>query len=284
MPYPFQIVQGDGDIMFVYEYATSNRTVRMTNHLDPKEVLVDQWLGWSNGRWEGDTLVVDVFGQIRDTWLDRAGNHHNGMTVEERYTPMTENHIWYEATITDPRTFSRPWKIAMPLYRRMEPNAEIYEYKCVEFAEPLLYGELLKEPTVAGAAIAAGAHALAHHSFASEFDANRPVEVVGVVKEMRFSNPHSWIYLTVKTDSGEVQDWAFEGAAPNALLRRGFNRDSLPAGTEVRIRGFQARDRTNRAAGTQVTLVATGLRLFVGSTGVGTPGDPTVEGGGGAEQ
>jgi hypothetical protein len=146
MPYPFQIVQGDGDLMFVYEYATSNRTVRMTNHLNPQEVVVDQWLGWSNGRWEGDTLVVEVFGQIRDTWLDRAGNHHNGMTVEERYTPMTENHLWYEATITDPRTFLRPWKIAMPLYRRMEPNAEIFEYKCVEFAEPLLYGELLKEP------------------------------------------------------------------------------------------------------------------------------------------
>jgi hypothetical protein len=146
MPYPFQIVQGDGDMMFIYEYATSNRTVRMSNHLNPQEVLVDQWLGWSNGRWEGDTLVIDVFGQIRDTWLDRAGNHHNGMTVEERYTPMTENHLWYEATITDPRTFSRPWKVAMPLYRRMEPNAEIFEYKCVEFAEPLLYGELLKEP------------------------------------------------------------------------------------------------------------------------------------------
>jgi hypothetical protein len=146
MPYPFQIVQGDGDIMFIYEYATSNRTVRMTNHLNPQEVLVDQWLGWSNGHWEGDTLVVEVFGQIRDTWLDRAGNYHQGMTVTERYTPMTENHLWYEATITDPRTYSRPWKIAMPLYRRMEPNAEIFEYKCVELAEPLLYGELLKEP------------------------------------------------------------------------------------------------------------------------------------------
>jgi hypothetical protein len=73
---------------------------------------------------------------------------------------------------------------------------------------------------VSGAALAAGVPALAHHSFASEFDANRPVEVVGVVKEMRFSNPHSWIYITVKTDSGEIQDWAFEGAAPNALLRR----------------------------------------------------------------
>jgi hypothetical protein len=131
----------------------------------------------------------------------------------------------------------------------------------------------------AAAMLAAGVPAVAHHSFASEFDANRPVEVVGVVKEMRFSNPHSWIYLTVKTDSGEVQDWAFEGAAPNALLRRGFNRDSLPPGTEIRIRGFQARDRTNRAAGTEFTLVKDGSRLFVGSTGVGTPGDPTVEGG-----
>jgi hypothetical protein len=146
LPYPFQIVQGDGDIMFVYEYATSNRTVRMTNHLDPKQVLVDQWNGWSNGRWEGDTLVIDVFGLIPDTWLDRAGNFHQGMTVTERYTPMGENHIQYSATITDPRTFSRPWTISMPLYRRMEPDAAIFEYKCVELAEPLLYGELLKEP------------------------------------------------------------------------------------------------------------------------------------------
>jgi hypothetical protein len=146
LPYPFQIVQGDGDIMFVYEYATSNRTVRMSNHYDPKQILVDQWLGWSNGRWEGDTLVIDVFGLIADTWLDRAGNFHQGMTVTERYTPMSDSHLWYEATITDPRTFSRPWKIAMPLYKRMEPNAEIFEYKCVELAEPLLYGELLKEP------------------------------------------------------------------------------------------------------------------------------------------
>jgi hypothetical protein len=133
---------------------------------------------------------------------------------------------------------------------------------------------------VATPTLIVGVPAVAHHSFASEFDASRPVEVLGIVKEMRFSNPHSWIYITVKTDSGEIQDWAFEGAAPNALLRRGYNRDSLPPGTEIRIRGFQARDRTNRAAGTQVTLVKDGSRLFVGSTGVGTPGDPTVEGGG----
>jgi hypothetical protein len=144
---PLQIVQGDGDIMFVYEYATSNRPVRMSNHLNPDEVLVEQWSGWSNGHWDGDTLVVDVFGQISDTWFDRAGNFHGpGMKVTERYTPIGADHLQYEATIDDPTTFERPWKISMPLYRRVEPNAEIYEYKCVEFAEPLLYGELLKDP------------------------------------------------------------------------------------------------------------------------------------------
>jgi hypothetical protein len=147
MPYPFQIVQGDGDLMFVYEYATSNRTVRMKNPLNPDDVLVEQWSGWSNGHWDGDTLVVDVFGQISDTWFDRAGNFHGaGMKVTERYSPIDADHLQYEATIDDPTTFSRPWKISMPLYRKVERNAEIYEYKCVEFAEPLMYGDLLKDP------------------------------------------------------------------------------------------------------------------------------------------
>lgn len=144
MPHAFQIVQGDGDMLFVYEYATSNRTIRMSNHLSPDEVLVDQYLGWSNGRWDGDTLVVEVFGQ-QPSWLDRAGNFHHG-TVTERFTPLGENHILYEATIDDPVNFTRPWTISMPLYRKIEPHAEIFEYKCVEFVEPLLYGDLLKEP------------------------------------------------------------------------------------------------------------------------------------------
>ena len=114
---------------------------------------------------------------------------------------------------------------------------------------------------------------LAHHSFAAEFDADRPLEVEGVVKEMRFSNPHSWIYITVTLKSGEKQDWAVEGAAPNALLRRGFSKASLPAGTEVRVRGYQARDRTNRLAGSNIVLKKTGEKLFVGSQGTGAPGE-----------
>ncbi|WP_428098970.1 DUF6152 family protein [Candidatus Rariloculus sp.] len=110
----------------------------------------------------------------------------------------------------------------------------------------------------------------AHHSFASEFDANRPIELTGIVKEMRFSNPHSWIYIEVTIETGEVQEWAIEGAAPNALLRRGFSRNSLPAGTEIHVRGFQARDRTFRAAGRDIVL-EDGSRLLVGSAGIGAP-------------
>lgn len=118
-------------------------------------------------------------------------------------------------------------------------------------------------PTVAFLALLPAIPTLAHHSFNAEFDVKRPIVIRGVVQRMEFSNPHSWIYLTVKTDAGEMQEWAVEGAAPNALLRRGFNRASLPAGTEVTIRGFQARDRTNRAAGRDVTL-PDGSKLFVG--------------------
>jgi hypothetical protein len=110
----------------------------------------------------------------------------------------------------------------------------------------------------------------AHHSFNAEFDVSRPVMLRGVVQRMEFSNPHSWIYVEVTTDTGEVQEWAVEGAAPNALLRRGFNRNSLPPGTQVSIRGFQARDRSFRAAGRDVTL-PDGSKLFVGDSGAGAP-------------
>jgi hypothetical protein len=120
--------------------------------------------------------------------------------------------------------------------------------------------------------------ALAHHSFAAEFDASRPIKLTGVVKRMEFSNPHSWLYLEVKTDSGDVQEWAVEGAAPNALLRRGWNRNSLPAGTVVNVQGFQARDRSFRAAGRNVTF-PDGSSLFVGSVGIGAPDEGEGAGG-----
>jgi hypothetical protein len=144
MPYPFQIIQGAEDILFIYEYAGGNRTVHMTNHT---ESPVDSWMGWSNGRWEGDTLVVEVKSFSDQSWFDRAGNHHSdALTVTERYgLAPGGSRITYEARIEDPKTFTRPWTIRMPLYRRVEPNVQLLEYNCVEFSEELLYGDLKKK-------------------------------------------------------------------------------------------------------------------------------------------
>jgi hypothetical protein len=146
MPYPFQIVQSTerNDILVTYEFASASRIVHMSAH---QESPVDAWMGWSNGRWDGDTLVVDVTGFVDQTWFDRAGNYHSGaLHVVERYTPLGPDVIQYEATIEDPNVFTRAWKMIMPLYRRVEQNAQLIEYKCVEFAEELLYGHLSKEP------------------------------------------------------------------------------------------------------------------------------------------
>lgn len=144
LPFPFRIVQSDGDILFAYEFASANRIVYMSNH---QESPVDTWMGWSNGRWDGDTLVIEVTGHNDQTWFDRAGNHHgNQMKVTERYTLVDPNHIEYEATIEDPETFSRAWKLSLPLYRRLDRNVQLLEFKCVEFAEELLYGDLVKKP------------------------------------------------------------------------------------------------------------------------------------------
>ena len=153
MPYPFQIVQGQEWILMKFEYAGGLRTIYMTNH---QEAPADTWMGWSNGRWEGDTLVVDTTGFIeKDTlshldtrWLDRAGNFHSGaLHVVERFTRVSADRLHYEVTLEDPKVFTRPWKISMPLYRRAEPNVRLLEYGCVEFVVEMLYGHLRKKPS-----------------------------------------------------------------------------------------------------------------------------------------
>jgi len=143
LPFPFQIVQGTDKIVITYEYAGAVRVI----HMDKvPESPVDTWMGHSVGRWEGDTLVVDVTSFNDQTWFDRAGNFHSdALRVVERYTPLSPYHLNYEATIEDKNVFTRPWKMSMPLYRRLEKGAQLVAFKCVEFSEELLYGDLRKK-------------------------------------------------------------------------------------------------------------------------------------------
>jgi len=142
LPFPFQIIQGNRDVLFAYEFATANRVVNV-GHSDP--AVVPTWMGTSNGRWEGDTLVVEVTGNNELAWYDRAGNYRSTeTTVTERFTMVGEDRIDYEATMTDPSLYSRPWTIRMPLYRRAEAGAQLLEFKCVPFSEELIYGHLVK--------------------------------------------------------------------------------------------------------------------------------------------
>jgi len=113
----------------------------------------------------------------------------------------------------------------------------------------------------------------AHHSFAAEFDGSKPVTLKGTVTKMEWTNPHAWLHVDVKGPDGKVVEWLIEGGAPNALLRRGWNRESVAAGTAILVQGFRARDGSNRASGGDVTL-PDGKKLFIGSTGTGAPGDP----------
>ena len=144
MPYPFQIFQTAKYIMIVHEFANAVRTIYMDN---PGPSPGDNWMGWSVGHWEGDTLVVDVTAFMEQTWFDRAGNFHSdALHVVERYTPRSPDTMLYEATIEDAKVFARPWKISLPLYRHVEKNAQLLEFKCVPFAEEVLYGPLRKHP------------------------------------------------------------------------------------------------------------------------------------------
>lgn len=144
MPYPFQIVQSADNILFTYEYASASRVVRMNS---TAQSPAPAWMGWSTGRWDGESLVIEVVDHMEDTWFDRAGNYHSdALKVTERYTALDANTLQYQATIEDPKVFSKPWTISMPLYRRRDPNMQLMEYKCVEFAEELMYGHLRKKP------------------------------------------------------------------------------------------------------------------------------------------
>ena len=144
LPFPFQIIQSSEHIVMAYEFANANRVVYMNR---PNfEAPIFSWMGHSRGYFEGDSLVIDVTDQVPDSWLDHAGNHHtDALRVTERYTHIGPNALIYEATLADPNVYTRPWTIRLPLYRRLDSNMQLLEFRCVEFAEELMYGHLTKE-------------------------------------------------------------------------------------------------------------------------------------------
>jgi hypothetical protein len=146
MPYPFQIIQSTNKIQMAFTFANAARTIHLDTVEGPPD---DTYMGHAVGRWEGDTLIVDVNSFNGKNWFDRAGNFHSAsLKLVERYTPITPDAIRYEVTVDDPETFTRQWKISMPLYRRLEPNAQLLEYPCIEFAEEFLYGHVRRKPLV----------------------------------------------------------------------------------------------------------------------------------------
>jgi hypothetical protein len=146
MPYPFEITQSDNKVHIAYAFANTARTIHL-DQVDPPPA--DLWMGHSVGRWDGDTLVVTVTDFNDKTWFDRAGNFHSGaLRLTERFTRRSPDVLWYEVTIEDPDVFTRPWRIAMPIYRRAEPNMQLLEYRCTEFVEEFMYGHVRKEQLV----------------------------------------------------------------------------------------------------------------------------------------
>ena len=144
MPQPFQLLQSTKAIFIAYQYAGATRDILLK---DPGPAPIDSWMGQSVARWDGDTLVVDVTGFNDQSWFDRAGNFHSdALHVVERYTRTAPDVLMYEATLEDKNVFSRPWKISMPLHRRVEKNAQLMDFKCVEFVEEMMYGQWRKKP------------------------------------------------------------------------------------------------------------------------------------------
>ena len=144
LPHPFQIFYSPNRMWMIYEYSYARREIFMNGN---KKAPIDSWMGWSNAKWEGDTLVIDVTGMNDQTWFDRAGNYHSdALHVVERYTMIDKDHLNYEATIEDPNVFTRPWKISMPLYRRIEKNMQLLQFRCQEYVEEFFYGEFVSPP------------------------------------------------------------------------------------------------------------------------------------------
>ena len=146
MPYPFQITQSGSKIQMVFSYANASRTIFLEEAPPPP---ADKWMGHSVGHWEGNTLVVHVTNFNDRTWLSRAGDFHSdALDVVERFTPITPDALRYEVTLSDPTVYTRPWKMKMVLYRQLEDNATLMDFRCLEFVEETFLGHVRKNQLV----------------------------------------------------------------------------------------------------------------------------------------
>ena len=206
----------------------------------------------------------------------------------ERFTPINGDRINYQATVSDPLVYTRPWTIAFALNRQKD---ELLEVACHEDNQDLQHLKDVRDEARAQSAdklyeVAMGrvrfigilaalvglsvVSAAAHHSFSAEYDSNKPLKLTGKVIEMRWSNPHAWIYINVTGKDGKVVKWAWETGGANALYRRGWRKEDLAAGTVLVVDGYQARNGSTTANATSITF-QDGRRLFAGSSNPNAP-------------
>ena len=288
MPFPFQIIQTPDYMVMTFEFAHTVRIIYTDG--SPHPLPNDFWMGDSRGHWEGDTLVIDTTHFNDQTWFDASGNFHsNQLHVVERLTPQGDNHIMYEATIEDPEVFTGALDdshAALPAPGGEPPDPRLRLRRLLpRLADRGRRGAPVTSrrtrtmrTTIAVAALGlslllAPPPAVAHHAFSAEFDADRPLQLLGTVTRTEWINPHSWIHIDVEDDDGNVESWAIECGAPNALIRRGLNKNSVPAGTVLVVDGFGAKDGSNTANARDITL-PDGSQFYVGSSGTGAPGQP----------
>ena len=323
MPYPFQIVQSTDKIHMAFAFSNAARVIHLDKVEGPPD---DTYMGHSVGRWEGDTLVVDVTNFNGKNWFDRAGNFHSDalQLVERLHADQPRRHPLrgddrgsedvyasvdhLDAALSPPGAERAAPRLSVHRVRgrvhvrassqgtagqalgrrdddrghhaqdsagrqapRLVHEGNESEQRSLRRLKPMRMKLAIGDRGARRVSLAATAvTVVAHHAFAAEFDANKPVEFTGTVTKMEWVNPHVWLHMDVKKPDGTIESWAFEAGTPNVLFRRGFTKQSLLPGTVVKVDGYQAKDGTRRANGRDLTF-ADGKKLFLGSSGTGAP-------------